>query len=243
MKQHIVHAFDEELERVGNEIEAMGRKTVAQLERALTAFRTRDLAIAERTVTADAEIDALEHELAHDALQLLALRQPMASDLRETLAAIRMSEELERVGDLAKGFARRGAVLEQFPPIPEPLANGMVGLAERVLEQLRTVVGAYADRDAETATTVWRGDAEVDDRHEALFRELLSGMMKDPKSVTPFTHLAFMAKDLERVGDHCTRMANAIHYLVEAKGLPERRPKGADTRTTIVAPNGQEETS
>jgi len=243
MKKHTVHAFDEELERIRSEIDRMGSLTVAQVERALACFGTSDEGAAERTLAADSEIDALEHEVASDALQLLALRQPMAADLRETLAAIRIGGDLERIGDLAKGFARRTLVLKRIPQSSGGRASALVPLGERVLQQLREVLAAYRERDAERAATVWRDDAQIDDLHEGLFRELLTGMIEEPRTVTACTHLAFMAKDLERAGDHCTRIADAVHYLVTAKGLPDRRPKGADARTTIVQQPGDQEVS
>lgn len=234
MKKHTVRAFDAELDRIRAEIGRMGERVAAQLERAGRAFEDRRDELAEQVVAMDAEIDGLEHEVSQDALQLLALRQPMAADLRETLAAIRIAGNLERIGDLAKSLAKRSRVMNRFPRVPA--GARLARMNDRVREQLQQVLGAYARGDADAAARVWRSDAELDDWQESLFRELLTYMMEDPKTITACTHLQFMAKNLERAGDHCTRIASAVHYLVAGKDLSDGRPKGADSRSAVVEP-------
>jgi phosphate transport system protein len=237
LREHIVRSFEQELRHVGEAIAKMGVIAEEQLQAACSLIGRSDPEAVRRTVARDEEIDRLDLEVARSAMRLLALRQPLAVDLRETLVAIKVSGDLERIGDLAKNIAKRagvvggqGGVLKAPPALEE--------MARMVRHQLDLVVGAYADRDAAGAERVWRGDERLDDWYESLFRELLTYMMEDPRTITSHTHLLFIAKNLERVGDHCANVGASVYYLVTGEALSERRPKGADARLSVVEPPG-----
>jgi phosphate transport system protein len=211
----------------------MGGLTEAQLASAIEAISRRDSAAAERAVGGDARIDEMQAQIEERALKLLALRQPMAVDLRETLAAIKTAAELERIGDLAKNIAKRALVLNREPPIR--LTQSLARMGKAAQNQLKQVLDAFSNRNAEEAETVWNRDGEIDEIYNSLFRELLTYMMEDPRTIGLCTHLLFVAKNIERSGDHCTNIAEVVYHMVRADHLANNRPK-ADTTSETALP-------
>ncbi|HJR75059.1 MAG TPA: phosphate signaling complex protein PhoU [Luteimonas sp.] len=226
---HIVKSYDDEQQRLHNEILRMGEMSVAQLEAALDVVERRDDKAAERIIANDEAIDALEQEISHDVMRL-ALRGPMATDLRIILAALRIAADIERVGDYAANVAKRSMALNMAPPVPH--TNGLRSLGALAVQQLRDVLAAYRDLDVDAAQRVRARDAELDTQYTSLFRELLTYMMEDARAITPCTHLLFMAKNLERIGDHATNIAENLWFRVhgESLALPPRE-KRDDTNT------------
>jgi len=229
--EHIVKSYDEELKRLTGEIARMGELAIEQLDRAIVALDRRDSAEAEAVVEGDRRIDAIELEVSHDVLRLLALRQPMAGDLREILAALRIAADIERVGDYAANLAKRSLVLNVSAPMAP--ARQLAGLAELAIELLHGVLDAYRDRNADLALRVRERDAELDAMYTSLFRELLTYMMEDPRSISACTHLLFMAKNIERIGDHATNIAENVWFLEHGE-MPGERAKRDTTSTESV---------
>jgi phosphate transport system protein len=238
MGAHIVKRFEDELQQIRLRIARMGTLVRKQFDEAVEAVTRRDPALADETVEHDAQVDRLEHEVADATVRLLALRQPVAVDLREAVAAIKISSDLERIGDLAKNMAKHAHVLSRSQYTS---SLGRIGRIGRIVsQQIERVVQAYMDEDAEEALAVWRYDAEIDDWFNSLFRELLTYMMEDAQTIGACTHVLFMGKNVERIGDHCANIAGTIYYLVEGMPLVERRPKGEDTAFTDVEPPSSE---
>jgi phosphate transport system protein len=206
----------------------------SQLTGAMDVLERRDSRAAERIVGNDVEIDRLEGEVSHDVVRLLALRQPMARDLREILAALRIAADIERIGDYAANVAKRSIVLNQSAPVQ--LAYALPRLARIAETLVREVLAAYHDYDADRALATWARDEELDEQYTGLFRELLTYMMEDPRNITPCTHLLFMAKNLERIGDHATNIAENVYFLVHGQQIAQIRRKGDSTSTASVAP-------
>jgi phosphate transport system protein len=219
---HIVRSYDEERQRLTTEILRMGEMATAQLEAALDVVERRDDKAAARIVANDEAIDVLEREIGQEVMTL-ALRGPMARDLRELLAALRIAADIERIGDYAANVAKRSTALNAVPPLPH--TRGLNVLGQRVLQQLRDVLQAFVANDAEAAERVRARDVDVDTLHTGLFRELLTYMMEDARAITPCTHLLFMAKNLERIGDHATNIAENIWFLVHGDGPMAPREK------------------
>lgn len=230
MHDHIVKSFDEEQRRLLNETLRMGAMATSQLEAALDVVQRRDDKAAERIIANDEAIDALEQEISHDVMKL-ALRGPLARDLREILAAIRIASDIERVGDYAANVAKRSTALNLAPPLPH--IAGLYALGMLAVQQMRDVLAAYRDSDVELAQRVRARDAEIDAAYTGLFRELLTYMMEDPRSITGCTHIMFMAKNIERIGDHATNIAENVWFLVKGEeALPPREKRDA-TSTTV----------
>ncbi|QWP74694.1 phosphate signaling complex protein PhoU [Lysobacter sp. K5869] len=229
MHDHIVKSYDDEQRRLLDETLRMGEIAAAQLESALDVVQRRDDKAAERIIANDEAIDALEQEISHDVMKL-ALRGPMARDLREILAAIRIASDIERVGDYAANVAKRSTALNLSPPLPH--VAGLHALGTLAVKQLRDVLVAYRDNDVELAQKVRDRDAEVDTAYTGLFRELLTYMMEDARSITACTHLLFMAKNIERVGDHATNIAENVWFLVKGDEPLPPRDKRDTTNTT-----------
>lgn len=226
---HIVKSYDDEQQRLNNEILRMGEMAVSQLEAALDVVERRDDKAAERIVANDEAIDVLEQEVSHDVMRL-ALRGPMAGDLRIILAALRIASDIERVGDYAANVAKRSMALNLAPPVPHTL--GLRALGALAVQQMRDVLVAYRNLDVEAAQRVRDRDAELDAQYTSLFRELLTYMMEDARAITPCTHLLFMAKNLERIGDHATNIAENIWFRVHGESLVlPPREKRDDTNT------------
>ncbi len=219
---HIVKSHDEEHHRLRCEILRMGAMAAAQLEGALDVVQRRDDKAAERIIANDGAIDTLEQEISHDVMRL-ALRGPMARDLREILAALRIVSDIERIGDYAANVAKRSLALNQSPPLPHTCGLGALGAL--AVQQMRDVLDAYRDNDAEAARSVRARDAELDAQYTRLFRELLTYMMEDARSITPCTHLLFMAKNIERIGDHATNIAENVWYRIRGDEILAPREK------------------
>ncbi len=233
-REHLVKSFDAELNRLRAMMTQMGGIVENQLALAAQAILNRDTAAATKAVEEDAKVDALERDIEQLVIRMLALRQPMAADLRFVIAALKMTGDLERIGDYAANVAKRSIVLSQFT-MPFSLA-GLAHMAHLVQKQLKSVIDAVGAGDTEKAVEVWRSDQVVDDIYNAIFRELITYMMEDPRNITPCTHLLFIAKNLERIGDHTTNIAETVYYAVRGQSLPETRPKGDTSAYTIVRP-------
>jgi phosphate transport system protein len=232
MTEHTVKSFGEQLEALSALVAQMGGLAEAQFAAAIEAIARRDSTAAERAVGGDARIDEIQQEIEERALKLLALRQPMAVDLRETLAAIKTAAELERIGDLAKNIAKRAMVLNREPPIR--LTQSLARMGKAAQNQLKQVLDAFSNRNAEEAEAVWNRDGEIDEIYNSLFRELLTYMMEDPRTIGMGTHLLFVAKNIERCGDHCTNIAEVVYHMVRAGHLSANRPKADTTSETSV---------
>jgi phosphate transport system protein len=224
MAEHIVKSYDEELAKLNAWISEMGGLAETQLQMALEALAKRDTELAQRVIAGDARVDQLEKDVAHQVVRLLALRQPMAIDLRGIVSALKISSDIERIADYAANMAKRSLVLSQMQPMRS--MGGLDRLGRLVLTVLKEVFDAFATNDVQKAHGVWLRDQEVDDMYTSLFRELLTYMMEDPRNITACTHLLFMAKNIERIGDHATNVAELIQFKVTGKELTEARPKG-----------------
>lgn len=224
MTVHIVKSFDEELNRMTGEIAQMGGFVEEQIMASVNALVRRDSDKAQEVIAKDKRIDALEDEVEQMALRLLALRQPLAADLRLVTTAVKIAADLERMGDYAANVAKRALALNKLDPV-RPL-NSVPRIAELVQGMVKDVLDAFVERDVEKALAVWRRDEDVDAYYNSLFRELLTYMMEDPHHITPCIHMLFIAKNLERIGDHATNIAEQVNFLVRGKPVEEARPKG-----------------
>ena len=231
--EHIVKSYDEDQRRIVDDVVRMGQAAVAQLEAALDVVERRDDSAARRIVANDESIDESERRISHDVM-LLALRGPMARDLREILAGLRIPADLERIGDYAANVAKRSIALNTSPPLPH--VAGLRALGLLAAGQVRQALRAYREGDAELALQVRENDARLDEQYTGLFRELLTYMMEDPRNITPCTHLLFMAKNLERIGDHATNIAENVWFLIHGEQPLPPREKRDDTSTTVSAP-------
>jgi len=234
MIDHTTRAFDTDLQALAREISNMGRLDAEQITEATKALTSRDVALARRVIAADDQIDALQRNIEQKAIATIARWQPMAVDLREIVGALRISNDLERIGDLAENVAKRVVLLADHPPIDEVVLQ-LRHMAQLVLDQLRRVMQCYERRDVAEALEVWRKDQEVDALNTSLFRELLTYMMENPRNITLCTHLLFCAKNIERIGDHVTNIAETIYYIVQGHALSEERPK-ADITSKVTLP-------
>ncbi|MEN2977219.1 phosphate signaling complex protein PhoU [Tistrella bauzanensis] len=231
--QHIVKSFDEEIARLGNDIVRMGGQVETQIDLAMRSIATRDSELASEVVAGDSKVDGLEDMIEEQVVRLFALRSPVANDLRLAFAAMRIAAELERMGDLAKNAAKRAIILNQAAPVrPVHVLPRMAAVVQRMLKD---VLDAFVERDAERARAVWRHDAEVDELHNSLFRELLTYMMEDPRHITACTHMLFIAKNIERMGDHTTNIAEQVIFVVEGSKPHTLRPKAE----TVINRSGE----
>jgi len=225
MHDHIVKSYDDEQRRLLEDILRMGNMAAAQLEAALDVVERRDDRAAERIAANDEAIDAIERSIDHDVMRL-ALRGPLARDLRVIFSALKVAADLERIGDYAANVAKRSTALNLSPPLPH--TRGLDAVGRLALQQVRDVLIAYRDNEAEAAQRVRARDAELDTQYTGLFRELLTYMMEDARAITPCTHLLFMAKNLERIGDHATNIAENVWFLVHGEEeLPPREKRDA----------------
>jgi phosphate transport system protein len=224
MTEHTLKVFDDELHELARKVAEMGGLAEKEVSDALAALAARDTELAQRVVVGDSAIDEMQHEIEEKAVLTIARRQPMAVDLREIVGALRVSNDLERIGDLAKNIGRRVIALDgDFPP--PKLVRGVEHMAEMVLGQLKQVLDAYAGRDVNKALVVWKGDEDIDAICNSLFRELLTYMMEDPRNITFCIHLMFCAKNIERMGDHATNIAETVHYMIHGRPIADKRPK------------------
>ncbi|MBX3578585.1 MAG: phosphate signaling complex protein PhoU [Rhizobiaceae bacterium] len=234
--QHIVRAYDEELKYITGRIAGMGGQAERMVDNAVAALVRSDLRLAQSVIQEDVLLDAGQREIDERAIVLIARRQPMADDLREIIGAIRIAADLERVGDLGKSIAKRVApVIEGRQP--PSLFRGLQALSELALTQLKDVLDVYASRAVDRLGLMRDRDGEIDAMYTSLFRELLTYMMEDPRNITACTHLLFCAKNIERIGDHATNIAETVYHIVTGAQMPAERPKTDKTHTlTIAAP-------
>ena len=231
--EHTIKAFDAELQQLTRLIAEMGGLAERQIGNSVDALSRRDVALAQHVIAEDGKIDLLQREIEERTILTIARRQPMAVDLREVVGALRVSNDLERIGDLAKNIAKRVEVLDSDLNL-QKIMRGVEHMTELVLTQIKDVLDSYAHRDVAKALQVWRGDEEVDAVNNSLFRELLTYMMEDPRNISVCIHLLFCAKNIERMGDHATNIAETVYYMAEGRALPDERPKGDTTATTSV---------
>ncbi len=222
--EHTVRAYDEELDAMTAELARMGGLAEAEVADAVRAIASRDTALAASVIVRDERLDGLEMEIERKAVRLIALRQPVADDLRRTVAAMKISMNLERCGDLAKNIAKRALVIAESEPVT-PLTKSIERMGELVAARLKDVLDALASREVDQAVAVWAQDHEVDEHYDAIFRELLTYMMGDPRMITACAHLLFVAKNLERIGDLATNIAEILHYEMTGRDITAARPK------------------
>ncbi len=228
LDHHTIKGFDTDLQDLARMVAEMGGLAEKEIADSVDALAKRDSELARRVITVDATIDAIQHNIEDKAVETLVRRQPMAVDLREIIGALRVSNDLERIGDLAKNIGKRVIALNgEFPP--PKLIRGVEHMAELVLAQLKDVLDAYGRRDSAKAVAVWKNDEEIDAMCTSLFRELLTYMMEDPRNISFCIHLLFCAKNIERMGDHATNIAETVHYMIEGQPIGEPRPKGDTT--------------
>jgi phosphate transport system protein len=233
MQEHTAKAFDVDLQGLSRMVAEMGGLAEKQIADCVDALTKRDSARAERVIAADAAIDNLQREIEEHTVLTIARRQPMAVDLRQIVSALRIANDLERIGDLAKNIAKRVVpITADFHP--QKLIRGVEHMAALVLAQLKQVLDSYASHDLEKALAVWKGDEEIDAICTSLFRELLTYMMEDPRHITFCIHLMFSAKNIERMGDHATNIAETVYFMVQGKPITDERPKG-DTLAALAA--------
>ena len=231
MNEHTAKAFDIDLQELTRMVAEMGGLAEKQISDSIAALARNDLDRARRVIESDLAVDNLQREIEEKAVLTIARRQPMAIDLREIVGALRVANDLERIGDLAKNIGKRAMLTGDFHP--QKLMRGVEHMGSLVLRQLKEVLDSYGSHDLQKALAVWKGDEEVDAICTSLFRELLTYMMEDPRNITFCIHLMFCAKNIERMGDHATNIAETVHYMIEGREIADQRPKG-DT-TTIAA--------
>jgi phosphate transport system protein len=232
-KHHIVTSFEVDLKKLRDMIAGMGGLVERAVADGATALLERDAEIAARVVREDAKIDAEEHAVEQFAVRLLALRQPVADDLRQVVQALKVITDLERIGDYAANIAKRSIVINQVASGFS--LSGLGQMALLVQQNLKSSIDAVGEADPQKAVAVWRADQMVDDLYNTIFRELITYMMEDARSITACTHLLFIAKNLERIGDHTTNIAELTYYAVTGESLPDFRPKGDQTSGYVHA--------
>ena len=223
MPDHIVKAYDQDISSLKTMLAEMGGLAEEQLDNAIIALAKRDLVLADQVIAGDDKLDNLERAIEEKAILTIAKRQPMALDLREIMVTIRVSSDIERIGDLAKNTAKRTHAISE--PLPRKLSVGLSRMGAMAQIQLKDVLDAYSRGDDAKAMAVWRSDEDLDALYNSIFRELLTYMMEDPRNISMCTHLLFGAKNLERIGDHTTNIAENIHFLIHGKTITEGRPK------------------
>jgi phosphate transport system protein len=233
--EHIVKSYEQDLGRLKALLTQMGGMVEAQAANASRALLERNAAAADYAVQDDVAVDKLERDIGEFAIKLLALRQPVAADLRLIVSSIKIAGELERIGDYASNVAKRSLVLNEMS-VPFTL-SGMANMCRLVQENLKNTVDAIGESHADRALEVWRSDSMIDDVYSAIFREQITYMMEDPRNITPCTHLLFMAKNLERMGDHATNIAETVYYTITGQAMPSERPKG-ESSFTVNRPSG-----
>ena len=231
-QEHTVKSFDTEISRLRSMVLEMGGLAEVQIANAVKSLLQRDPDLAQKVIEADKRLDVLEVEIEKMAIQMIALRAPMADDLREILSSIKISSILERTGDYAKNVAKRSVLLAKLEVVK--VGPVVAQMATLVRQMLTEVLDAYIQRDSAKAYSVWQRDKSVDELYNSLFRELLTYMMEDRALITPCTHVLFIAKNLERIGDHSTNIAEIVRFLVEGEVQGEARPKGEDVIYTDV---------
>lgn len=226
MSKHIVTAFDDDLRAISSRIAEMGGLAEEALGSSIEALYTRDSELAAEVIRADKRLDRMEAELEKTAVEVMALRQPVASDLRELIAALKIASALERIGDLAKNVAKRTLILNQSAPIRVMSSIARMGKQTRTL--MTEALDAYTARDSALSVSVWKRDVEIDEIHNSIFRELITYMMEDPRTISLCSQLLFVVKNFERIGDHTTFIAEMTYYAVEGRPLGDDRPKSSN---------------
>jgi phosphate transport system protein len=236
MSTHTLKAFDADLEELARMVAEMGGLAEKEIADSIMALARRDLDLAQRVIALDPTVDSLQRAIEEKAILTIARRQPMAIDLREIVGSLRVSNDLERIGDHAKNIAKRVLALDADIAFSQVI-RGVEEMTKLVLAQVKQVLDAYASRDVAKALEVWRRDEEVDAVNNSLFRELLTYMMEDPRNITSCTHLLFCTQNVERMGDHATNIAETVYYMVEGQPIAEERPKGESTAsfTAVLA--------
>jgi phosphate transport system protein len=222
--EHTLRAYDEELEALTAELSRMGGLAEVELSDAIRAITRRDVSLAQAVISRDQRLDEIEADIERRAVRLIALRQPVADDLRRTVSALKISMNLERIGDLAKNIAKRALVIAESEPLT-PLTRSIERMGELVAARLKDVLDAFAARDIDRARAVWQRDQDIDEHYDSIFRELLTYMMGDPRTIASCAHLLFVAKNLERIGDHATNIAEIIEYEITGEQITDQRPK------------------
>ena len=217
-------AFDDDLRELAAEIVEMGNRTEKQVSNAMDALLSKNVSLARDVKTADAAIDELERAIETKAIETIAKRQPFAIDLREIVGALRIATDLERIGDLGSNIAKRAEQIGN-KKFANEISVQLRHMTQLVLQQLRSVIHSYQDRDVEEALRVWRSDEDIDGLHNSTFRQLLTYMMEDPGNITLGMHLLFCAKNLERIGDHATNIAESVYFILQGGTIPGERPK------------------
>ncbi|MCJ2031063.1 phosphate signaling complex protein PhoU [Methylobacterium sp. J-043] len=235
MADHIVSSYDTDLENLRRSIAEMGGVAEKMMTDATDALVRRDTTLAQAVIVADKRLDLLQREIEERSVLLIARRQPLAIDLRETISGIRVSGDLERIGDLAKNIAKRVVAISDQAQ-PQKIVLGVQHMSDLVQEQLKDVLDAYASRDVTAAHEVWERDSAIDALYNSLFRELLTYMMEDPRNISFCTHLLFCAKNVERIGDHTTNVAETIEYLVTGETPTAERPKNDASNYATITP-------
>ncbi len=233
MTQHIVRAYESELKELTQKVAEMGGLAEKQIVDSVDALLRSDDSLARRVVAGDRAVDRYQTEIEEKGIRIIALRQPMAIDLREIISSIRISSDLERIADLAKNNAKRVMAIGAQISLTRT-TSGFESMAELAMSRVKTVLDAYARRDVDAALEVWRLDGEIDALYNSLFRELLTYMMEDPRSIGACTHLLFCAKNIERIGDHATNIAETVVYLCTGRPIEDERPK---LETTLISLN------
>jgi phosphate transport system protein len=228
MQPHTMRSYDADLKALEALVDQMAGRAQAALEEAAKALVAGNVQLAQRVIVGDAAIDVLQHSIEEKAISTIATRQPVAIDLRQIVSTIRIASDLERIGDLAKNVAKRVIAMGEQPASIK-VASSLAPLAASVRDQLEAVSAAYRGRDDGAALEVWRADGAIDTLHTSLFRELLTYMMEDPRSIGFCAHLLFCAKNLERIGDHATNIAETTHYMITGDMLSGERPKADGT--------------
>ena len=233
--EHTTKAFDSDLQELTRLVAEMGGLAERQIVDSVDALVRRDVVLGARVVATDQDLDHLQRVIEERAVLTIARRQPMAVDLRAIVGALRVATDLERIGDLSKNIGKRVTALDNdFQPLQ--LIRGLEHMTELVQAQLKNVLDAYAAHDLPAAMEVWKGDEEVDAICTSLFRELLTYMMEDPRNISLCIHLMFCAKNIERIGDHATNIAETVFYMVEGQPILDKRPKGDMTTFANAVP-------
>ncbi len=227
MNEHTLKFFGEELNQLKAEVARMGGLAEAQVADAITAVSDRDVALAESVVGRDRRLDLLQHDIERKSIRLIALRQPVAQDLRRTVGAMKMASILERTGDYAKNIAKRALVISEAEPIT-PLTRAIERMGKLVAARLKDALDSYTSAELDQAMNVWHNDEEVDEHYNSLFRELLTYMISDPRMINSCAHMLFVAKNLERIGDYATNIAEIVHYEVTGEEIVGDRPKWSE---------------
>jgi phosphate transport system protein len=224
MNEHTLKFFGEELDQLKAEVARMGGLAEAQVGDGIEAVVRRDVQLAEDVVGRDSRLDQLQHDIERKAIRIISLRQPVAQDLRRTVSALKMSSILERTGDYAKNIAKRALIISEAEPIT-PLTRSIERMGKLVSARLKDALDAYTSGELDRAMDVWQNDEEVDEHYNSLFRELLTYMISDPRTINSCAHMLFVAKNLERIGDYATNIAEIVHYEVTGDEIVGDRPK------------------